>query len=366
MSHELVSIVGLASLLVAVMGLVLLWRRLQAERAARQADARAKADFLAVMNHEFRTPLHGWLALVDLLETTTLDARQRHYVTLMRRAAHHLDHLAGSILRLSDGGDLPQFPIMDAGPVLEDGPARDALQPASIALPPGCHLLFADDVELNRLVLHEFLAGTGARMDEAVDGADAVAKVESGCYHLVILDLRMPKMDGFAAALAIRERERHLGLAPVPLVALSAGSSEAERQRAAEAGFTVFLAKPIDRAGLLAAVADLLPPAAEPMQRAVPLPNIPEGLEHMLPLFVAEMDTDAVALATLADGPADALAEHVHAMRGKCAMFGEDILYDLLTRLEDDAKLDRRDRRATLIAGVIERAGQLRVYGPVP
>lgn len=363
MDRDLVSIAVFASLLAAVVAVLLLWRRLQAERAARRADAQAKADFLAMMNHELRTPLHGWLALVDLLEATVLDIRQRHYAGLMRRAAHHLDHLASTVLEWSDSGKLPQFPIM-AGE--GENPALAVPGSPAIALPAGCRLLFADDVELNRLVLREFLAGTGAQMDEAADGVEALAKLETGRYDLAILDLRMPNMDGFAAAQAIRQREGLHQRPSLPLVALSAGGSVAERQRATAAGFTVFLAKPIGRAALLAALADVLGPLGGSAPRTVPLPNIPEGLEHMLPLFVAEMDKDAVVLAALDNGPADALAEHVHAMRGKCAMFGEDILFDLLTRLEDDTKAGRSDRRATLLADVVERTRQLSVYGSPP
>ncbi|MBC7950239.1 MAG: response regulator [Rhodospirillaceae bacterium] len=237
-------------------------------------------------------------------------------------------------------------------------------------LPANLRILFADDVELNRLVLREFLAGTGAVLDEAADGAEALAKTENGHYDLVVLDLRMPGMDGFQAARAIRERERRLGLPPLPLAALTAGAAPEDRQMAAAAGFNIFLPKPIDRPALIAALAELMS-TAQPQSTALPPPPaipdgpaIPAGLEHMLPLFIAEMEKDAATLQSLAQAPLDQLGEHVHAMRGKCAMFGEDILYTLLTSLEDNCQAGSHDGNPALIALIVERALQLRVYDP--
>jgi CheY-like chemotaxis protein/HPt (histidine-containing phosphotransfer) domain-containing protein len=246
-------------------------------------------------------------------------------------------------------------------PLPETAPPKAAPPPPARSLPPRLRLLFADDAELNRLVLREFLANTGAIIDEAADGAEALAKVEANRYDLAVLDLRMPGMDGFQAARAIRERERRLGLDPVPLVALTAGAAPADRKLAEEAGFTAFLAKPIDRPALIAALADLLP-AGQGAAPLPPPPDIPAGLEHMLPLFIAEMAKDAERLQGLAGVPLDDLAEHAHAMRGKCAMFGEDTLYQLLTRLEQDALAGKAADAPGLIARIVERATQLRDY----
>ena len=102
-----------------------------------------------------------------------------------------------------------------------------------------------------------------------------------------------------------------------------------------------------------------------------PPPDIPEGLEHLLPMFVAEMAKDAARLSILAgalpaDGGMDALAEladHAHAMRGKAGMFGEGLLYDLLTDVEASAQANEVSALSPLIARVVERSGQLALYG---
>lgn len=62
--------------------------------------------------------------------------------------------------------------------------------------------------------------------------------------------------------------------------------------------------------------------------------DIPPGLEHLLPQFIAEMISDGAAVASLAGGDRQLLGERVHGMRGKCAMFGEGTLFELLSELE--------------------------------
>lgn len=96
-----------------------------------------------------------------------------------------------------------------------------------------------------------------------------------------------------------------------------------------------------------------------------PPPDIPEGLEHLLHQFIAEMGKDAARLAELAAAPLDELGDHAHAMRGKAGLFGESRLYDLLTVVEHLALAGDASRMADLIAQVIERSNQLALYGPV-
>ena len=62
--------------------------------------------------------------------------------------------------------------------------------------------------------------------------------------------------------------------------------------------------------------------------------HIPPGLEHLLPMFQVEMKKDLGILSTVLVETPDLLAEHIHAMRGKCGLFGEDVLYGLLEKLD--------------------------------
>ena len=109
-------------------------------------------------------------------------------------------------------------------------------------------VLIAEDNELNREIASDLLEEAGFLVDTAGDGAEAVEKVKSapaGHYTLVLMDLRMPVMDGHSAARAIRALEDP-EKANLPIVALSANTFDEDRKRSAESGMNAHLAKPLD------------------------------------------------------------------------------------------------------------------------
>lgn len=109
-------------------------------------------------------------------------------------------------------------------------------------------VLVVEDNELNREIAADLLEEAGFLVETAEDGAEAVEKVRNSCpgyYTLVLMDLRMPVMDGHSAARAIRALEDP-GLANVPIVALSANTFDEDRKQSAESGMNAHLAKPLD------------------------------------------------------------------------------------------------------------------------
>ena len=107
------------------------------------------------------------------------------------------------------------------------------------------HILIVDDAKLQRLNLVRILGGLGHTVDEADHGQTALDRIAGRRPDLVISDLLMPVMDGFALAEALRER--HPGL---PLVVCSADIQASSRERVDALGALAFLNKPIDRKGL--------------------------------------------------------------------------------------------------------------------
>ncbi len=109
-------------------------------------------------------------------------------------------------------------------------------------------VLVVEDNELNREIAVDLLEEAGFLVETAGDGAEAVEKVRNstpGYYALVLMDLRMPVMDGHSAARAIRALEDP-ELANVPIVALSANTFDEDRKQSAECGMNAHLAKPLD------------------------------------------------------------------------------------------------------------------------
>lgn len=75
--------------------------RLIAERQPAQHASQAKSHFIATVSHEIRTPLNAILGMADMLEDSTLDSKQRHYVSVFQRAGYRLLNLINNLLDLS-------------------------------------------------------------------------------------------------------------------------------------------------------------------------------------------------------------------------------------------------------------------------
>jgi two-component system sensor histidine kinase/response regulator len=118
-------------------------------------------------------------------------------------------------------------------------------------------ILLADDSPDNRLIVKAFLQKTSFQIDEAENGERVVAKVKSNRYDLILMDIQMPILDGFAATRAIREWETARGMSPVPIIALTASALDEDVQRAREAGCNLHVSKPIKKKTLLSAIARL-------------------------------------------------------------------------------------------------------------
>jgi two-component system sensor histidine kinase/response regulator len=104
----------------------------------------------------------------------------------------------------------------------------------------GRRLLLVDDNDFNRQVGSELVELTGADVRTADDGEQAVVACENTRFDLVLMDLQMPVMDGYTAALILRERYPDM-----PILALTAHALVEERQRVLQAGMNDILTKPI-------------------------------------------------------------------------------------------------------------------------
>ena len=112
----------------------------------------------------------------------------------------------------------------------------------------GSRILLVEDNEMNQHLAIELLKDTGAVVDIAVNGKEAVAMVSGGTgYDLVLMDIQMPVMDGYEATRFIRADARY---AQLPIIAMTAHAMQEERQKISEAGMTAYIAKPID-AGIM-------------------------------------------------------------------------------------------------------------------
>ena len=112
----------------------------------------------------------------------------------------------------------------------------------------GKRVMLAEDNEMNQMIAEAILTNVGLTVEIACDGTEAVEKMKSspaGYYDMILMDIQMPKMDGYEAARQIRALEDDQK-AKIPIVAVTANAFEEDKKTAMEAGMNSHLAKPYD------------------------------------------------------------------------------------------------------------------------
>ena len=124
----------------------------------------------------------------------------------------------------------------------------------------GKRVLLVDDIEINREIGVAMLSMHGIEVEQASDGAEAVAMVEKarpGYYDVVLMDVQMPNMNGFEATRAIRALADPVK-ANLPIVALTANAFDEDKKAVLAVGMNGHLAKPIDMEKLFATLREIL------------------------------------------------------------------------------------------------------------
>lgn len=127
--------------------------------------------------------------------------------------------------------------------------AKSAHDPATehedlLALGPKARVLLVEDNPINLMLCSSMLDGAHVNYDTAMDGQEALAFLHERHYDLVFMDCQMPVLDGYEAVRHWREQEQDRGEERLPIVALTANALSGDRERAIEAGFDDYLAKP--------------------------------------------------------------------------------------------------------------------------
>jgi signal transduction histidine kinase len=122
----------------------------------------------------------------------------------------------------------------------------------------GGTVLVVEDNEVNRLIASEMLGSLGVHVIEATDGLEALEVLSRQAVDLVLMDVQMPVMDGYAATKKIREREAALGSARVPIVALTANAFGEDAAHALSVGMDAHLAKPYSQNELKALLVKMI------------------------------------------------------------------------------------------------------------
>ena len=262
-------------------------------------------------------------------------------------------------LRAGPAGDNAGDPLLMEG---VDTTRREHVTPPAPLR--SLRVLVAEDNRVNQLVIRRMLERLHHTVVLCEDGRAAVAAVAAERPDLVLMDVQMPEMDGFAATAAIREREMaQPGGRRLPIVALTAFAMKGDRERCMAAGMDDYLTKPIRRdqlAAVLARLAEEAPGPAEVVETSPALDEVAalahagddrQLLGELLGLFLENGPGHLQALrdAVAGSDPA-ALMRAAHTLSGSLQVLGATGAIALVGRLEALGREGRIEGAAALLA----------------
>ncbi|HEV2198869.1 MAG TPA: ATP-binding protein [Bryobacteraceae bacterium] len=242
----------------------------------------------------------------------------------------------------------------------------------------GTRILVAEDNPENVVLLQAYLRGLPLVFEIAVDGVEAVEKRCAGEFDLVLMDIQMPNMDGYAATRAIRAWEKRNRRPAVPIVALTAHALMGASQQSLEAGCDAHLSKPVERDRLIEFIArfaargalpranpDAFAPRDLPSRQALPPrlpatvagppPVIDASILELQPRYLANRRRDLLALhQALAAGDFETIRGIGHNCKGTAKGYGFPEISAVSAAVEQAARARDAESLETAI-GEFER-----------
>jgi CheY-like chemotaxis protein/HPt (histidine-containing phosphotransfer) domain-containing protein len=238
----------------------------------------------------------------------------------------------------------------------------------------GLRILVAEDNPVNRELAVRLLEKRGHSVAVAMNGHEALARLERQPFDLVLMDVQMPEMDGLEATAAIREKEKTTGH-HLPIIALTAHAMKGDRERCLGAGMDGYVAKPIRANELVAAIEGVrgvsvraetktfgAGPGHDVLDRAAALERVEgdaELLSDLVRVFLGEwprLRGEVRQALERRDGRA--LARAAHTLKGSVGNFAARRAWEAAGRLEwlaEKSDLQRAEEACALLEAEIER-----------
>jgi len=209
------------------------------------------------------------------------------------------------------------------------------------------HVLIADDHKVNRILLQELLEQVGLTLDTATNGEQAFIMCQNTHYDIIILDIEMPKLDGYLTTKAIRELPQ---FKITPIIAITANAFDTQRNKAFAYGMSEYLTKPIKPALFYKTLSQWCDidldnnhcPTLVFEEENSPSKLLSNRRENnhiyraMLTSFIEDHANDINKLKNaLIKNDSKALMHHLHSLKGVSGNIGADILFDHIVQIED-------------------------------
>ena len=218
----------------------------------------------------------------------------------------------------------------------------------------GVSILLAEDNPLNQTVALRLLTKYGHRVVVAGNGREALVALDKAPldgFDMVLMDIQMPEMDGFAATAAIREREKQTRT-HIPIVAMTAHAMKGDRERCLAAGMDDYISKPIQAKALLdlierlTGVPSMTREKTEPVPAQLEEPNVRAVLElfegdtelihEIVDLFLQQYPQQlAVIREALEHKHPKILEQAAHTLKGSVSNFAFPAVFHTLQKLEN-------------------------------
>jgi len=213
-------------------------------------------------------------------------------------------------------------------------------------------VLIAEDDATNRMVVVKMLQEFTTETRIATDGVQAVQAAAEADYDLVLMDVRMPEMDGLAATRAIRARG--VRFAALPIIALTANAFAEDIKLCRDAGMSDFLAKPLRKQAMVAAMLRAIgrvaiPAAASPAEPAATVPVCfdrtalahltaaigEDGVQETFAVFARGTEARIALFRQFTEGNDRQLIEiEAHALKGSAGTLGASEVSDIARLIE--------------------------------
>ncbi|MDJ0518233.1 MAG: response regulator [Trichodesmium sp. MO_231.B1] len=243
----------------------------------------------------------------------------------------------------------------------------------------GANILLVEDNAVNQQIAQELLRRVGLNVDCATNGKEAIALVQELSYDLILMDIRMPEMDGLEATKIIRclgeeNNSETKWLATVPIIAITANAMDIDRTKSSEAGMNGHLSKPVNPRKLYETLCKWIIPTRsssvtthnffsvppekvslpETTLLALPGLNIDMGLEfiggdwnsyqEILRLVqTCEENYKTEILLAINQGDLTKALHLVHSLKGAAGNIGAETLYKFAASLEKDLRSQTPD-----------------------
>ena len=287
------------------------------------------------------------------------DSKSRHDSGLGLAVSKRLAVLLGGDISVQSGETgtsfRVEFPVKVAGDSVQTGTAPRDARPdeEGEASETAMRVLIAEDEPMNREVALGLLRNTNWTIDVAEDGEQAVRRFRSATYDLILMDVKMPVMDGLEATRKIRALERN-SPKRTPIVAMTAYAMKGDREHCLAAGMDDYLSKPVHREDILRIAGRVASGNGAPSDNGFDMPGLSAIARlagndpmFMAPILRAFIEVAPAHLAALREcverNDAAGTEESAHRLKGQASYFDDRSASEIAARLEASAREGRMD-----------------------